>query len=153
MLDKKDIAQFEIFEDLSSEEIDSIIDICQEVSFKSNEVILEESNFGSCFYILLKGRVNVELKLSQFHHSIKNSKHLSVLRKGDVFGEISFLGEKRRSARVIAIDNIDTIKIDKQALYNLFEKNNHIGYLVMKKLATILSKRLVDVNFMWRNNI
>ena len=59
----------------------------------------------------------------------------------------------RRSARAVALDKILTLKIDGEKLRELFNRNNHSGYLIMQNIASILAQRLCDINFRWRDNI
>jgi CRP-like cAMP-binding protein len=75
------------------------------------------------------------------------------LKSGDVFGEIGLLRSKRRSAQVSAYSDMLARKINQKKLFELFEYNSRLGYLLMRNLATILSDRIMDMNFMWRNEI
>ena len=155
MLTKEDILQFKIFEDFSLEELDALLAISQEVSYISGDVILEESSYGadSDFFVILQGNVKVELAASQILTDAKMNKRLAVLKSGDVFGEIGLLRSKRRSAQVSAYSDMLARKFNQKKLFELFEYNSRLGYLLMRNLATILSDRIMDMNFMWRNEI
>lgn len=75
------------------------------------------------------------------------------MRAGDVFGEIGFLGGKRRSASVKAIENVSVLKINGKKLAEYFAGNTHTGYRMMRNLALILAQRITDVIFMLRDDI
>ena len=147
MLTKEDILQFKIFEGLNLEELDAVLSISQEVSYKSGYVILEESSYGadSDFFVILHGNVKVELATSQILSEGKISKRLAVLKSGEIFGEMGLLRSKRRSAQVSAYSE--------KKLFELFVYNPRLGYLIMRNLAAILCDRITDMNFMWRNEI
>jgi CRP-like cAMP-binding protein len=152
MWDKTSIAGFKVFEGLSSKGLDSILSIGRETAFNPGEVILEESKLGSQLYAILQGRVSVELKTGQMHEQAEDEgKQLATLRPGDVFGEIAFLAEKRRSAHVVAIDEVLLLELEGDKLYDLFDRDNRTGYLVMRNIAAILAQRLVNFNFRWRD--
>ena len=155
MLTKEDILQFKIFEDFKLEELDALLAISQEVSYISGDIILEESSYGvdADFFVILQGNVKVELAVSQILSEGKISKRLAVLKSGDVFGEMGLLRSKRRSAQVSAYSDMLAKKINQKKLFELFEYNSRLGYLLMRNLATILSDRITDMNFMWRNEI
>jgi CRP-like cAMP-binding protein len=155
MLKKEDILQFRIFEGVTLEELDAVFDISQEVSYKSGDVILEESSFGadSDFYIILQGNVKVELQASQIQTEAMVSKRLAVLKSGDVFGEMGLLRSKRRSAQVSAYSDLTVRKVNQKKMFQLFVYNPRLGYLVMRNLASILSDRIMEMNFMWRDDI
>lgn len=146
-MDKENISSSKIFEGLSPADLDRILSISEELTFQPNEIVLEESSPGSSIYVLLEGRVNVEMASPQ---SRTDRKDLAILRKGDVFGEIGFLEKTRRSAGVRAVDTIKVLTIDSHKLYDLFEQDYCMGYLFMRNLAVILASRLVGQNFRWR---
>jgi CRP/FNR family cyclic AMP-dependent transcriptional regulator len=155
MLSKEDLLKFRIFEGLTHEDIDAILDISQEISFKSGDIILEESSFGtdSDFYIILKGNVKVELQAKQIQSDDKITKRLAVLKYSDVFGEMGLLRGSRRSAQVSAYSDLTVRKIKQKELFQLFVYNPRLGYLIMRNLAAILADRIMDMNFMWRDDI
>jgi CRP/FNR family cyclic AMP-dependent transcriptional regulator len=155
MLSKEAILQFKIFEGITLEELEAFINISQEISYKSGEVILEESSFGadSDFFVILNGNVKVELQAFQKQTDIKINKRLAVLKNGDVFGEMGLLRSRRRSARVSAYSDLSAWKVNQKKLFQLFVYNPRLGYLIMRNLAAILSDRIMDMNFMWRDEI
>lgn len=155
MIPKEDLLKFKIFEDISFEELDAIFEISNEVSYKPGEIILEESSYGadSDFYIILQGNVKVELQASQIDSDDKLNKRLAVLKNSDVFGEIGLLRKRRRSAQVSAYSDLTVLKVNQKKLFQLFVYNPRLGYIIMKNLASILSDRIMEMNFMWRDDI
>ena len=155
MIPKEDLQKFKIFEDISLEELDAIFEISNEVSYKSGEIILEESSYGadSDFYIILQGNVKVELQASQIDSNDKLNKRLTVLKSSDVFGEMGLLRKRRRSAQVSAYSDLAVLKVNQKKLFQLFVYNPRLGYMIMKNLAAILSDRIMEMNFMWRDDI
>lgn len=155
MLSKEDILQFKIFEGLTLEELEAVFDVSREMSYKSGDVILEESSYGADadFFVIMNGNVKVELQASQKQSDSKISKRLAVLKSGDVFGEMGLLRSRRRSAKVSAYSDLDVLKVSQKKLFQLFVNNPRLGYLVMRNLSAILSDRIMDMNFMWRDEI
>jgi len=155
MIPKEDLQKFKIFEDISLEEMDAIFEISNEVSYKPGEIILEESSYGadSDFYIILQGNVKVELQASQIDSDDKLNKRLTVLKSSDVFGEMGLLRKQRRSAQVSAYSDLTVLKVNQKKLFQLFVYNPRLGYMIMKNLAAILSDRIMEMNFMWRDDI
>ena len=155
MLSKEDILQFKIFEGLTLEELEAVFDVSREISYKSGDVILEESSYGADadFFVIMNGNVKVELQASQKQSDRKISKRLAVLKSGDVFGEMGLLRSRRRSAKVSAYSDLDVLKVSQKKLFQLVVNNPRLGYLVMRNLSAILSDRIMDMNFMWRDEI
>jgi len=155
MMPKEEILKFKIFEGISLEDLDAILDISEELSYVSGDIILEESSYGadSDFYVILQGNVKVELQASQILSDDKLSKRLAVLKSSDIFGEIGLLRKRRRSARVSAYSELTVLKVNQIKLFQLFVNNPRLGYMVMKNLAAILSDRIMEMNFLWRDDI
>jgi len=155
MMPKEEILKFKIFEGISLEELDAIFDISEVISYDSGDIILEESSYGadSDFYVILQGNVKVELEASQVLSDDKLSKRLAVLKSSDIFGEIGLLRKSRRSAQVSAYSDLTVLKVNQEKLFQLFVNNPRLGYMVMKNLAAILSDRIMEMNFMWRDDI
>jgi len=155
MLNREDILKFKIFEGITLEELDAIFDISQEIKYKSGDVILEESSYGSDsdFFVILEGNVKVELQSSTPQSEIQVSKRLAVLKSGDIFGEMGLLRSRRRSAQVSAYSDLTVRKVNQKKFFQLFVYNPRLGYLIMRNLAAIMSDRIMDMNFMWRNQI
>ena len=150
MIDKEKFSMYSIFNGLTNQELEAVLSCCEHVRFKTNEIIITESAVNSDLYILVEGRVSVELGIG--FENTTDREQVVILRAGDIFGEIAFLESRRRSAHVIAMDDIETIKLDKIKLDNLFNKNNYIGFVIMKNIAITLSNRLIDTNFRWKND-
>jgi CRP-like cAMP-binding protein len=155
ILNKEEMLNFKIFEGISIEELDALLDISEEISYNAGDVILEESSYGtdSDFYVILKGNVKVELQASQINSEDKLIKRLTVLKGGDIFGEIGLLKSRRRTAKVSAYSDLTVLKINQKKLFQLFIYNPRLGYIIMKNLAGILSARIMEMNFMWRDDI
>ncbi len=155
MMTKDDILKFKIFEGVTHEELDAIFEISDEITYSSGDLILEESSYGSDsdFYIILQGNVKVELEARHIQSDDKVSKRLAVLKCSDVFGEMGLLRSRRRSARVSAYSDLKVLKINQKKLFQLFVYNPRLGYLVMRNLAAIISDRIMEMNFMWRDDI
>ena len=155
MNDKVRISGFQIFNDLNPEDLESVLQFARQLDYKAGDIILEGtgSKSESDLFVVLKGMVKVELDAKQLEVPQKTSKRLAVLKDGAVFGEIGLLRGTDGSARVVAYSDVTVLRIGQRKLFGLLEANPHLGYMFMRNLATILSERLIDVNFMWRDTI
>jgi CRP/FNR family transcriptional regulator, cyclic AMP receptor protein len=148
----ENVAGCDLFAGLSRSDIDAILACGAAVSFQTGQVIFEESSVNSDLYVILDGRVCVEIDAPSASGDGNEHLQLALLRTGEVFGEIAFLKGKRRSARVCALDDVSVLQLDGTKLTSLFESNPSLGYHAMRNLATILAQRVVDVNFKWRQD-
>ena len=151
MLLKDRIKGFDIFTGLSPDELEKIIPLCQICNFNADDIIVEEEAIGTALYIILEGRLEVEMRTPQPQMPENANKHIATRKAGEIFGVMSFIRKDRTVARLIAIEKMVVIKIDGDKLNKLFENNNHLGYLVMQNIALILDQRLIDLFFKLRN--
>jgi len=153
MQEKNRLLEFKLFDGLNPDDGNKVISISLEEKYNNEEIIFEDSLQHFDLFIVLDGMVNVEIEVSPFDGESKKRIHITTLRSGDVFGEIAFLEGRRRSASVKAAGKVAVLRINGQKLFEIFEQNKNIGYVMMKNLAGILAQRLVDTNFKFRNEI
>ncbi|MBI9074892.1 MAG: cyclic nucleotide-binding domain-containing protein [Desulfatibacillum sp.] len=151
MLKKKRLAKYQIAAGLNSDELNDVILCCDVLTFQDGESIIKEHSLSSSLYILEDGRVSIQIEVARDED--ETLEEIAVLDAGDVFGEIAFLEEWRRSACVIAVGDITVLKLDGNRLNWLFDQNNHIGYIMMRNLGLILARRLMDTNYLRKVNI
>ena len=148
---KQVLKQVNIFDGLSPEELNSIAILCENRTYKANELIFAEKSKGKELYIVTKGQVRIELGIKG------KTDYATVHRvgKGELFGELVLLNQGTRSGAARSETDCETIIIDGNALLNLFEKNMRIGYVVAMNLASLLATRLRKTNlqliacFLW----
>jgi len=155
MIDQNKVAEFAIFKDIDAGNLGAILAGGQELSFQTGAVVMKEDEAGpdSDLYIILDGRVEVLLESKVVQSGIPVHKRVAILQQGEVFGEIGLLESRRRSAQIKAYGTLSVLKVSRARLFDQIAKNPRLGYLFMRNLASILSDRLVDMNFMWRDEI
>jgi len=103
------------------------------INFPKGELIFQQGEIGGCLYILLKGSVNVVL------NSIYDGKEIlvSVIKEGNIFGEMALLSNSRRTASIRTTENITCLKI------NQSEFDEFISYeseFVVKMLTSMANR-------------
>ncbi len=146
-IDLEKVSKYKLFERLSPEELDKVLSCCNDMICQPGQVIIQESILGPKIYLILKGQASVAIEFK----NMPGSQAIASLGEGDFFGEYCFLENKPRTAQVTAVDEVHVLKIDNQALNELMEENHHIGYVVSRNLATVLSQRLFETNIKLRD--
>jgi len=141
-----------LFTGLTPGDLDQIISISREEKYEDENIIGEGSQENRDVFVILDGSASIEMEATAFDDGSKKQVQLSTLRGGDAFGEIAFLETRHRSASVRALGEISVLRITGKRLTALFDRNHHIGYMIMKNLAGILAKRLIETNFKWRDS-
>ena len=142
-MEKEEIlGRFNIFKGLTSNELKEIAQFCEDRIYTKSEGIFDQSSPGKEVYIVKKGKVHIDIGLKwQTDHRM-----IHQFTDGDIFGELAILDQRPRSATAICDSDTEVITINCDSLWDLFDRNNHIGYIVITNLATVLSTRLRNAN-------
>jgi len=149
-IDLEKLKAFEVFQGLMTQEMLVIHEVSHLIACNTGENILTQSDLSMDLFIVVKGRLSVNMGYSS---SLKEKRlqKIAELKSGDIFGEIGFLEGKRRSASIIAMEPGLVLKLDGLKLHEIFELNQHMGYVMMRNIALVLARRLVDINYQLRN--
>ncbi len=100
------------------------------VSFREGEVIFSDGDLGLGMYVIKSGQVEIRKRIG------REEQVLTVLGKGDFFGEMSLLEEDvPRSATAVARTPVDAALIDQAAFRFILESNPEITIRMMRKLV------------------
>jgi len=98
--------------------------------FLPDEYIFKQGEKGSKAYLLLDGRVAIEV----------NSKKVAEISEMEIFGEMSLLLNKPRTASIKALKPSIVLPIDKKILEELLGKSPPVISSLVKQLAYRLSQ-------------
>jgi CRP-like cAMP-binding protein len=148
------LANAEIFQGLTHDEVKIFYDSSQRVTFNKADTLIEKGQVGSALYIILKGQFEVDLPLGvyvpqqtgdQVEHRMSKVQ-LNALNEGDCFGEYSLIDQQPASASVIATQSGELIKITKPAFDAVLQANDRIAKTVYYNVLRILIGRLRKLN-------
>jgi CRP-like cAMP-binding protein len=97
--------------------------------YKDGDIILEEGSHGREMYIIQSGKVVVS------KGSAHGERVVAELCEGEVFGELSILDERPRSATVKAVGETRVTAIDKDAFLKWLKKDPGLALTVMHRMA------------------
>ena len=102
------LRQITFFKNFADVELWEVLRITVWHKFQPNTVLIKEGDVGKSFFIIAAGEVKVT----------KQEKLLNVLRVGDCFGEMAYLGKKQfqRSASVMSSTDVTVIEIRAESL-------------------------------------
>jgi CRP-like cAMP-binding protein len=134
-----------IFRDLSTEQIEKVLNISHKVTFAQNEIVMKEGEVGDSLYIIIEGTVEVikQLVMNGIDDEGK-SKIFTRLDAGQhaVFGEIALLEESKRTATIKAVTDCVLYEIKKDDFLKLAQEDTELGFRILLNLARIVSTRL-----------
>lgn len=139
MINLKDLLkEVKLFSNLSGEELEEIARVAKKKSYKKDELILRETEFGNALYLIGKGGVKVSIYSEEGEETI-----LTFLKEGDFFGEMALFLDSLRCANVVAIKDTEVYLFQREEFYKILEKN----FKITRKIIEILCKRLKQANF------
>jgi len=111
------LRKLEFFRYFSDVELWEVLRLAVWRKHPRDAVLIQEGDVGSSFFILAEGEVKV----------IKNDRLLNVLKPGECFGEMAYLGKQKfqRSASVISMSDITAIEIRAETLAQASEICRH----------------------------
>ncbi|MFP3870963.1 MAG: Crp/Fnr family transcriptional regulator [Syntrophobacteria bacterium] len=141
-------ADAQVFRGFDKEQIEKIVEICQPVHFREGQVIVEKNNRDRDLYILVRGRVNITLSEYPGKHDAGT---LTKCNPGGVFGELSFIDGSRRSAHVVAIEDVDALRLTWDDFSGLVRSDLKICCTFFYNLALVIADRLRNTTFLCSN--
>lgn len=131
------IKGLELFSGLSESELAQVEQLGQMIEYEEGAEIFHEASTASDLYLLIDGRVQVNVELGKIEVATFHT-----ILPGKLFGEFSFIDQQPRSATAIAIKKSSIIKFGRDHLLEWFEQNHHAGYCVMFNMSKILARRI-----------
>jgi len=130
-----------LFKPFSNEEIFDVLETITEKKYRKNAIVLSEDESNDFMYIVFSGR----LKVVQI--STEGKEQILVIRKkGDYFGEMSFLDGKTQPANVVAMEDAAVGLLSRNDFESIFLKNEK----VLRQIILMLCERLRESWFMLR---
>src|SRR5215813_15087858 len=96
--------------------------------FAAGEVIVHENDVGETAYLIEQGQVEVSKELDG------QTVHLAYLGAGEIFGEMSMIDEKPRSATVTAVTETVVSELRRDDFFNSFQTDPKVALALLQVL-------------------
>ncbi|HEX9890089.1 MAG TPA: cyclic nucleotide-binding domain-containing protein [Nitriliruptorales bacterium] len=96
--------QVPLFAGLPTKHLGKVASLVDEVERGAGTVLARQGSMGQEMMLILDGKVDVD----------RNGKKLATLKAGDVFGEMSLIDSKERSATVTAVTDVDLLVLHRR---------------------------------------
>lgn len=136
------LRDLDVFCDLENHEMARIAGICGREKFNKGDILFEDTSPGHALFIIISGRVKVEVEAITPNETLA----LSIIKPGEILGEFAIIDSKPRSATAECLEETEVLVIDGRRLTEIFEKYNHIGYIVMRNIARTICHRIRRTN-------
>ena len=100
--------------------------------YADKQIIFCEHEPGDELFIIRKGKV----KIVKYHSNSEII--LSVLKEGEIFGELAIVSDKPRNATAISYGTTEVLPINKDSMFKLIRKSSDL----LKRIFTAISQRV-----------
>ena len=139
------LQQSELFFGLAPDKIEQIAALSRQAIYNAGDIIIREGDPSDEIYIIHTGIVEV-LVTEGVIPDVPGPPQLTPivhLGQGQLFGEMALVDRGARSAMVRCVENGTVLNvIPSDAFWALCDSDHHIGYVVMRNIASDLSFKL-----------
>ena len=119
-----------VFSCLSEKHLEQLSRIAVTRAFPRDTIIFHEGDYADAFYLILEGKVKVALGNEDGKEII-----ISLLKRGQYFGELALIDDETRSARIVAMTACRVALFGRAAFYQLIKAEPTVSREFMKSLA------------------
>jgi CRP-like cAMP-binding protein len=126
----------DLFAQLSGEELDRLADSAKLAPFVAGEVVTRQGANANWLYVLVKGEVEVLVAKGD-----GIERHVALLKAPSFFGEMALVTGAPREATVIARDDVQCLRVDKDDFREVLAGRPELA----QEISTILAQRRVEL--------
>jgi signal transduction histidine kinase len=130
----QDLRKSPLFEGLSNQELQQLVDDATPVSLRAGETLLKQGDPGNTAYVVLKG--GFEIQKQSGASLIK----IDVRNPGEIIGEMALLSNSPRSATVVAIEDSEALCISQEVFEKLLSTSPSAALAVLHWIMARLSQ-------------
>ena len=138
------IKSTKIFSFLSDDELDYILTISDIYEYNPKEKIINEGDISSYLYIIISGSVSIEIKTQNKENS--KGVYICSIGEGDIIGEAAIFTNFKRTANVIADDELKMFIIERENFFNFIKTYPGSGIKILMVIIHSLLNKLKEVN-------
>ncbi len=140
MISYDDMKGIDFFKDFTEDELKAVQVICTEESYKAGDIIFNEVTNARYLYILKSGKVSLDIKVA----SDKYISILTISNFAEPLGWSALVEPFRFSATARCVEDSTIILVDAMKLLELIKNDYRMGFLVMRRVASLISARIRD---------
>jgi SulP family sulfate permease len=132
------LEEIDFFDGVPEQDLARLRQVLKLREFRAGEAICREGDPGDKMWLLVKGSVSVRLDVADN----RISRRITSLTRGTVFGEMALIEGARRSATIVADEDVACYELSGDDFDVLSRENPAIAATVMRNTARELARRL-----------
>jgi len=130
-----ELAEVKLFELLDDNELNELASVIDSETVGAGQIIFNAGELGDALYIVRSGEVELYVKDTAGQKIV-----LTTVERNDIFGELSMLDERPRSATAMALTDTELLLLDRDDLLLLFQKQPDAALNMLAAISTMLRK-------------
>ena len=128
-----------LFKELDGQSLEHISEFSVKLALADGEILISENETQPYdLYVLCDGRVEVVSNSTDI-----TSGEVTLSRQDkEIFGEMSWLTGRKRTATIRSLGEVEIIRIDGQKLTAYLQTHPQAGYIIMRAIANLLAESL-----------
>jgi CRP-like cAMP-binding protein len=138
-----ELEHIQIFNEVTGQALQEISNFCTKLELGNGDTFIAENDAHSRdLFILCHGRVEIITSSS----GITSSESIISQQEKELFGEISWVTGRKRTASVRCIGDVEAIRIDGEKLMAYLESHPETGFTVMRSVALLVANSLSETD-------
>jgi len=133
------LSQIDLFEGLSTAQLETIADLCQEKSCAGGETLFREGEKAGWLYFLLEGEITIYVQLSSRPERLTVT---VISEPGQALGWSGIVAPHRYTASAVCETDSRLLALEGQALMDVLKQDPATGFVVIQRIAEVISRRL-----------
>lgn len=134
---REGLKSIELFRGLAQEELDELAKSVKTAPFAAGEIVTRQDAKANWLYVLTQGQVEIRVNTVD-----GQTRRVHTLSAPDFFGEMALVTGGRREASVVALTDIECLRVDRSAFGTLLERRPEIA----REVADVLAQRRVALD-------
>lgn len=129
-----------LFADLSPEEVALVVEGSTQYTVPEDHVFFDMEEHNESLYAVLSGAVRVQ------RAGTETETELATLRRGSIFGEMSFIDRSKTTAQVHTIETTEVLELKLEDFQRIIAEHPHLEPKLWRNLALEFKHRLAHTN-------
>lgn len=131
--DPQELSKIDLFELLDEDELKELAAVIDSKRLTAEESLFQAGDFGESLYIIRSGSIELFIKDNSGQKIV-----LKIAEEGDIFGEVSMLDNRPRTASAVALEETELLSLDRDDLLLLFQKKPDAALNMLAAMGDML---------------
>jgi len=131
------LRKLELFDGLTELELNAVTGLAEVVDYPKGSMIFKENESAAKLYVLLTGRVAIQFELARNQEAVVHT-----ATAGQAFGWSAMVQPYKFTASARCVEDSKIVTVDGEDLRKFAKDDCHVGFVIMEKLAQVISTRL-----------